>query len=168
MANKKELAKLPEELKGTMAVSEKALTLALLDGEPNIQRALALLADKDLKDRVTVRNMLLIQYGIKKVGASAKGLMIQINSRINKELGVSIAENPHDELLQSWVSNLRSTAAMVLKRHCDTMANTVSQTDDADKARDEILKSDAEVKRKIYELIQRSSSDYNDIFGGKK
>ena len=89
------------------ALSQKAAALTLLGGEPNLRRALALLADKDLKEAVSARTDKMVELGIKEQGASKKGLQIQINKRVHAELGLSVSEHETDSELQTVVSIIR-------------------------------------------------------------
>lgn len=114
-------------------------------GDPNVGRLMALMADEDLKLAVSERCLEKSEAGY---SSSPRGLMLQINSRIKKALGVSVVERKADSDFQEIVAIIRSAC----KRQLVGMR--------VDWDAEDFEKQDKRVKQVIYATIERMAAIY--------
>ena len=119
----------------------------LLDvaGNPDVSRAMALVADKRLKLGISERSLKKQLAGIP---SAPKGMMLQINKRIMTGLGASVTANKDDEDIQEIVALIRSACERALRK------------DDVDYFSKDWEQQDKAAKARIYAIIDRMVAAY--------
>ena len=132
------------ESKTDLAVTDNT-SLVIDTSGADISRALALVADKKLKDAASSRSHDKQLAGLK---SEPKGLMLQINKRIKLALGISVSAQKDDEEIQELVALIRSKIARTLKAAFVNWGSADAPT------------QDRAIKSKIYDIIERMVAAY--------